>query len=79
MEKQFLANCGHVFGDGKQDNKDQDKLIKEIYAQIGELKGSNDWLKKKLVFQNMALLPHRYIFKRWKIVGEVAPLKVKSS
>ena len=34
---------------GKRDKslKDKEKLIDELYRQIGQLKVENDWLKKK--------------------------------
>jgi hypothetical protein len=36
---------------GKRDKsiKDKEKIIDELYRQIGQLKVENDWLKKKAV------------------------------
>ncbi|MEI6051028.1 MAG: transposase [Bacteroidota bacterium] len=47
--KQFLENSTLVFDTNPKNDKDEKELlIKELYAQIGELKVANDWLKKKL-------------------------------
>lgn len=49
-KKAFVANSPVVFqkeADGAVDDKEQ--LIQTLYAQIGELKVANDFLKKKLL------------------------------
>ena len=35
-------------GGGHDESAEKDRLIAELYRQIGELKVDNDWLKKKL-------------------------------
>lgn len=48
-KKEFINNASSVFSPDKQDQKvDNESLIQSLYAQIGELKVANDWLKKKL-------------------------------
>ena len=48
-KKEFISNASSVFSLDKQDQKvDNESLIQSLYAQIGELKVANDWLKKKL-------------------------------
>ncbi len=50
-KKEFLQNSAVVFekeGNGSSPNE-KDQLIQALYAQIGELKVANDFLKKKLV------------------------------
>ena len=46
---QLSANINSVF-DNSTDNtaKEKDKLIDELYKQIGQLKVELDWLKKKV-------------------------------
>ena len=49
-KKELLANATQLFD---KENKhveqvDQEKLLQELYAQIGQLKVENDFLKKKL-------------------------------
>jgi transposase len=49
-KKELLANVTQIFD---KENKhveqiDQEKLLQELYAQIGQLKVENDFLKKKL-------------------------------
>ncbi len=49
-KKAFKDNASLVFeteNTSRQTNKNDD-LIQQLYAQIGELKVANDWLKKKL-------------------------------
>ena len=42
-------NASGIFdGSIKQKPDNNDELIQRLYAQIGELKVANDWLKKKL-------------------------------
>ncbi len=47
--KEVIEQISSVF-QGKQSrhDKDQEKLVDELYRQIGQLKVENDWLKKKL-------------------------------
>ena len=46
--KRSLEGLREIFR-GKRDKflKDNEKLIEELYRQIGQLKVENDWLKKK--------------------------------
>jgi len=49
-KREFLANSQVVFEkEGNAASSDQDQLIQTLYAQIGELKVANDFLKKKLL------------------------------
>lgn len=49
-KKEFLQNATTVFDkEGKGDEGDKEQLIQALYAQIGELKVANDFLKKKLL------------------------------
>ena len=49
-KKDFQGNVGKVFHVASNSNEDRkkDKLIDELYRQIGQLKVDNEWLKKKL-------------------------------
>jgi transposase-like protein len=48
-KKAFISNASAVFEQEKQSPVvDNEALIQTLYAQIGELKVANDWLKKKL-------------------------------
>lgn len=50
-KKHFVSNSGVAFDKpGAEENKagDQEKLMEQLYAQIGQLKVENDFLKKKL-------------------------------
>lgn len=49
-KKQFLENSTAVFEKGStESNKEEsEKQMDQLYAQIGQLKVENDWLKKKL-------------------------------
>ena len=48
-KKEALTALPDVFSAGKDRKKqDQEKLIEELYKQIGQLKVENDWLKKNL-------------------------------
>ena len=50
-KRHFLDNSEAAFGRlGSEDGKtvEQEKLIDQLYAQIGQLKVENDFLKKKL-------------------------------
>lgn len=45
----LVANASDLFEDKRRRNdKDKDKLINELYQQIGQLKVELDWLKKKV-------------------------------
>ena len=49
-KKEFLGNSTVVFEKESTSNTDdKDQLIQALYAQIGELKVANDFLKKKLL------------------------------
>ena len=49
-KKEFLANASTLFDRVKASvpEDDSDKKLQELYAQIGQLKVENDFLKKKL-------------------------------
>ena len=49
-KREFLANSASLFDkDSKQlVVQDHEKLLQQLYAQIGQLKVENDFLKKKL-------------------------------
>lgn len=49
-KKEFLANAPTLFDREKASvsEDDSDKKLQELYAQIGQLKVENDFLKKKL-------------------------------
>ena len=49
-KKDFQGNVSKVFHVASTSNEDRkkDKLIDELYRQIGQLKVDNEWLKKKL-------------------------------
>jgi len=51
--KRALEELREIFR-GKRDKsvKDSEKVIDELYRQIGQLKVENDWLKKKAVLFN---------------------------
>jgi transposase-like protein len=47
--KQVLDQLSSLFqGKHSKHDKGQEKLVDELYRQIGQLKVENDWLKKKL-------------------------------
>lgn len=49
-KREFLGNSSAVFEKDTQGGIDEkDQLIQILYAQIGELKVANDFLKKKLL------------------------------
>lgn len=49
-KKEFLEKSSLLFQKGNsRDVADNDQLIQTLYAQIGELKVANDFLKKKLL------------------------------
>lgn len=49
-KKEFLSHSSAVFEkEGKSPGENKDQLIQALYAQIGELKVANDFLKKKLL------------------------------
>ena len=48
-KKEFKENSSLIFEKDRNPQKeDKEALIQSLYAQIGELKVANDWLKKKL-------------------------------
>jgi len=48
-KKEALTALPDIFSAGKDRKKqDQEKLVGELYRQIGQLKVENDWLKKNL-------------------------------
>ena len=48
-KKEALTALPDVFSVAKdRKKKDQEKLVEELYMQIGQLKVENDWLKKNL-------------------------------
>ena len=49
-KKAFKENASVIFESENKSNPDKsEELIHQLYAQIGELKVANDWLKKKLM------------------------------
>jgi transposase len=49
-KKEFLAQSASVFEkESKPGDNGNEQLIQALYAQIGELKVANDFLKKKLL------------------------------
>lgn len=51
-KKEFLENAGVAFQNGSEGSDEKKQLEAErekLYAQIGQLKVENDWLKKKLM------------------------------
>jgi transposase len=51
-KKEFLEKASAVFQSKEtahQDQQDQEGVVEKLYAQIGQLKVENDWLKKKLL------------------------------
>lgn len=49
-KREFVSNSPVVFEkEGANANDEKDQLIQALYAQIGELKVANDFLKKKLL------------------------------
>lgn len=49
-KKEFLTNSSLIFERGSKSNTQnkEEELMQTLYAQIGELKVANDFLKKKL-------------------------------
>lgn len=49
-KREFLSNAAVIFDKESKDFvvQDNEKLLQELYAQIGQLKVENDFLKKKL-------------------------------
>ena len=51
-KKEFLEKAAGVFGSSESkavDDQQQSEIVEKLYAQIGQLKVENDWLKKKLL------------------------------
>lgn len=47
-KSQALKNFGNLFSTDSLEQKDKGVETHNLYAQIGQLKVENDWLKKKL-------------------------------
>lgn len=48
-KQKVLSGIPSLFGLGNQDAlKERDKLIEELYKQVGKLQTQLDWLKKKM-------------------------------
>ena len=47
-KREAMANMINVFGDKAETTTDQEQQTQQLYAQIGQLKVENDFLKKKL-------------------------------
>lgn len=46
---QFLKNASEAFSDkSEKKDREKDKLIEELYKQVGQSKIEVDWLKKKV-------------------------------
>jgi transposase len=51
-KKEFLEKAAGVFQNKESKSEDpqqQESVVEKLYAQIGQLKVENDWLKKKLL------------------------------
>lgn len=51
-KREFLEHAARVFSDKHSPNengKQQEEVMEKLYAQIGQLKVENDFLKKKLL------------------------------
>ena len=51
-KKEFLSKAASIFASGatsEMDQKQQEKFVEKLYAQIGQQKVEIDWLKKKLL------------------------------
>ena len=49
-KREAIANMAAVFGADKSEAiADSEQQTEKLYAQIGQLKVENDWLKKKLI------------------------------
>ena len=47
-KREAMANMVNVFGDKPETVNDNEQQTQQLYAQIGQLKVENDFLKKKL-------------------------------
>ncbi len=47
-KKEFTENMARAFEGNSQKEEDKDKGLEQLYAQIGQLKVENDFLKKSL-------------------------------
>lgn len=47
-KREAMANMINVFGDKSETTMDHEQQTQQLYAQIGQLKVENDFLKKKL-------------------------------
>lgn len=51
-KQQLLENAQELFKDKREtENKSQEKLIEQLYKQIGQVTYERDWLKKKTWFE----------------------------
>lgn len=48
-KKEAIKQLAQVFGKHEKDAKKEEELKEKLYAQIGQLKVENDFLKKKLL------------------------------
>ncbi len=47
--QKVIESLSHIFSGGiKDEERKREKLIEELYKQIGQLKVETDWLKKKI-------------------------------
>ncbi len=52
-KKQLLSSLPQAFSDKrKKENRDQERLVEDLYKQIGQLTVEVDWLKKKSALFN---------------------------
>lgn len=47
-KREAVSRLSQVFGKHEQDAKQEEEMKEKLYAQIGQLKVENDFLKKKL-------------------------------
>lgn len=51
-KQQLIENAQELFKDKRvKENKENEKLIEELYKQIGQVSYERDWLKKKTWFE----------------------------
>lgn len=51
-KQQLIDNAKELFKDKRaKENKENEKLIEELYKQIGQVSYERDWLKKKTWFE----------------------------
>lgn len=50
-KKELRERLPEIFAGGdRPEDKDKDRLIDDLYRQIGQLRVENEWIKKKLPF-----------------------------